>query len=168
MCVDAGIIPTVKLMDFGLARHTQSSAEGARTSDCEGLGPGGLMTTPVGTPGFVAPEVIENLPYGKEVDVFACGVILYWLLSGCLPFDHPDTAQMMEMIKRTEFGFPPEQWRYVSKEAISLISNLLDRSPYSRISTSNALSHPWVLGNKDDTIIRNVERIGGDNSNDKG
>lgn len=138
----------VKLIDFGLGRQIpeqialsqQSSSE---ASEDEGLGPDGLMTTPVGTPHFVAPEVLSSLPYGKEVDLFSCGVILYWLLSTNLPFDDPDYMTLVESIKRTEFDFSDTVWSSVSSNAKDLIKALLDRSPMARLSAAVALSHPW-------------------------
>lgn len=132
----------VKLIDFGLARHTGLVSGDGEYED--GLGPGGLMTTPVGTPSYVAPEVLMSLPYGKEIDLFACGVVMYLLLSDTLPFDHEDPQQLMELIKRTEFEFPDQNWRNISAEAKDLISGLLDRSPYARLSVQQALSHRWM------------------------
>lgn len=138
----------VKLIDFGLGRQiplgfVESSQSSSEASENEGLGPDGLMTTPVGTPHFVAPEVLSSLPYGKEVDLFSCGVILYWILSTNLPFDDPDYMKLVDSIKRTEIDFSNPVWKSVSPDAKDLIKTLLDRSPMARLSAVVALGHPW-------------------------
>lgn len=146
---------SVKLIDFGLARRIplKESSERASNSASEckdvaseddGLGPEGLMTTPVGTPHFVAPEVLSSLPYSKEVDIFACGVILYWLLSGRLPFEDINATRLAERIKRVEYDFAHNVWDDISSQAKDLIAGMLERSPFSRPSASDALSHPWL------------------------
>lgn len=150
----------VKLIDFGLARRVPLAGACMTTGnathsmseddDDEGLGPDGLMTTPVGTPHFVAPEVLSSLPYGKEVDLFACGVILYWLLSAKLPFEDPDPMRLAERIKRVEFDFANMVWDGVSNHAKDLVTALLDRSPISRLSASLALSHAWFYAKRSD------------------
>lgn len=138
--------PTVvKLMDFGLSRIAKDGVLTiGNTENDSDLGPDGLMLTPVGTPGFVAPEIIMTLPYGKEIDIFACGVVMYWILSGRLPFHDTDAQMVMERIKKTDFVFPEEDWKGISKSAMDLVSRMLDRSPYARISASDSLSHPWL------------------------
>lgn len=146
----------VKLIDFGLARRIPAEDVGAATEmdsnprmflendgENDGLGPDGLMTTPVGTPHFVAPEVLASLPYGKEVDLFACGVILYWLLSAKLPFEDHDPLRLIKRIKRVEFDFDSMAWDGVSQNAKDLVIGLLDRSPFSRLTASLTLSHAW-------------------------
>lgn len=135
----------VKLMDFGLSRLTKENAiSSGKTERDSGLGPDGLMVTPVGTPSYVAPEIIMTLPYGKEVDMFACGVVMYWLLSGYLPFEDEDAQRLMDRIKKADFDFPEEPWSGISEPAKDLISKMLDRSPYVRISAADALFHPWM------------------------
>lgn len=145
---------SVKLIDFGLARRipvngtstekTNGKSEKEETgSEDEGLGPDGLMTTPVGTPHFVAPEILSSLPYSKEVDLFTCGVILYWLLSGRLPFEDVNATRLAERIKRVEYDYGHKVWENISPHAKDLINGMLDRSPFSRLSASAALAHPW-------------------------
>lgn len=144
----------VKLIDFGLARRIPVSDNSTAVSfttmerveaglQDEGLGPDGLMTTPVGTAHFVAPEVLSNLPYGKEVDLFACGVIMYWLLSGVLPFDDVNPTRLADKIKAAEYDFSHSSWNKISLPAKDLVSRLLERSPFARITATDALSHPW-------------------------
>lgn len=144
----------VKLIDFGLGRRIpvkNGSTPVSFTSmervhaglEDEGLGPDGLMTTPVGTPHFVAPEVLCSLPYSKEVDLFACGVIMFWLLSGILPFEDVNATRLADKIKDARYDFRHPAWNNTSTQAKDLISRLLERSPFERISATAALSHPW-------------------------
>jgi calcium/calmodulin-dependent protein kinase I len=79
----------IKITDFGLAKFRK-----------EGAGKPEAMTTACGTPGYVAPEVLKNEPYGKEVDMWSLGVILYILLCGFPPFYHESTAQLYKQIKK--------------------------------------------------------------------
>lgn len=135
----------VKIMDFGLSRLVQGTSKPCESfGDDPSLGPDGLMTTPVGTPNFVAPEILKSLPYGREVDMFACGVVMYWLLCGFLPFWHEDPHEMMELIKRVDYEFPEREWHAISQPAKDLITGLLDGSPYARTSADDALAHDWV------------------------
>lgn len=146
LCTSTTLPTDVKLTDFGLARRTEcNTMSGAEVED-EALGPEGLMTTPVGTPNFVAPEVLHGLPYGKEVDLFSCGVVMYYLLSGRYPFEESDPQRLIERIKKSEYTFPKEQWQFLSDAAKDLIDRLLDRSPYTRISADEALQHVWLVG----------------------
>lgn len=136
---------TVKIMDFGLSRLTQSTRRASATLENDSsLGPDGLMTTPVGTPSFIAPEILKGLPYGREIDMFACGVVMYWLLCGYLPFQHEDPYEMMEQIKRTDYKFPEPERKTISESAKDLISGLLDGSPYTRTTADDALAHAWI------------------------
>lgn len=135
----------VKLTDFGLARNTTIQVqEPGTTIEDDSLGPDGLMTTPVGTPNFVAPEVLHGLPYGKEVDLFSSGVLMYNLLSGRFPFEADDPQELVRRIKASDYNFPDSEWKYISKEAKSLIAGLLDRSAYTRLTATQALRHPWI------------------------
>lgn len=147
LCTSSEFPFRVKMMDFGLARHTGTRNDSISNipieHDHEGIGPDGLMTTPVGTPSYVAPEILMGLPYGFEIDLFACGIVLYFLLCGYLPFADKDPVKLMELIKRTEFCFPEMEWMDVSEEAKSLVKRLLDRSPCVRLSAKEALNHPW-------------------------
>lgn len=146
LCTRHALPTIVKLTDFGLARRTEChTASGEEVAD-DGLGPEGLMTTPVGTPNFVAPEVLHGLPYGKEVDLFSCGVVMYYLLSGRYPFAEEDPEKLMERIKTSDYSFPDKEWSLISEDAMDLVDGLLDRSPYTRLSATKALNHTWIGG----------------------
>jgi calcium/calmodulin-dependent protein kinase I len=146
LCTRAELPTVVKLTDFGLARRTQCDTQSGMQVEDDDLVRDGMMTTPVGTPKFVAPEVLHGLPYGKEVDLFSCGVIMYYLLSGRYPFQHNDHQKLVDLIKRAEYSYPDREWRVISPEAKDLIDSLLDRSPYTRATAKSALRHKWSAG----------------------
>jgi calcium/calmodulin-dependent protein kinase I len=148
MCTTLQLPTIVTLADFGLSRRTKDFKGCEREDDDDALGPDGLMTTPVGTACYAAPEVLQGLPYGKEVDMFSCGVVMYLLLSGKLPFSNANPQKLVEIIKRADFSFPDAEWRLISKEAKHLVKCLLDRSPFTRVSAEAALQHPWIIGPK--------------------
>lgn len=168
LCTRRALPTVVKLTDFGLARSTnaQEQSERGSTIEDDSLGPDGLMTTPVGTPNFVAPEVLHGLPYGKEVDLFSSGVVMYNLLSGRFPFEEDDPLKLIQRIKLSDYKLPDSEWKFISKEAKSLIVGLLDRSPYTRLSATQALAHPWIrasgghLNDREDSKPRRHSLIG--------
>lgn len=133
----------MKLLDFGLSRVIKQTPEFNEWVSETSLGPDGLMTTQVGTPSFAAPEMLSGFPYGREVDCFACGIVMYWLLCGYYPFSDLDPDKLLELIRQTEFDFPDKEWSTISDDAKELVKGLLDRSPYGRLSAEQALQHSW-------------------------
>eukprot|EP00116_Pleurobrachia_bachei_P009451 sb/3469713/ len=97
-----------------------------------------------GTPGYLAPEVIKKTPYGKQVDLWACGVVLYILLAGYPPFWDEDKYRMYEQIVHGDYDYPSPEWDAVTSEAKNLIDSLLSVDPAKRFSASDALRHPWI------------------------
>jgi len=85
----------IKISDFGLAWFVSSDQ---------------YATTACGTPGYVAPEIVSGKGYGKEVDFWSIGVIIYILLCGFPPFFEDDNAKLFEMIKAGSFEFPSPYW----------------------------------------------------------
>lgn len=75
--------------------------------------------------------------------MFACGVILFWLLSGTLPFDDACATRLVEAIRQVDYTFDHPAWAGVSADAMHLVSSLLQRSPFQRLSAADALLHPW-------------------------
>ncbi|KAJ3172757.1 hypothetical protein HDU87_007845 [Geranomyces variabilis] len=105
----------------------------------------GLMTT-CGTPGYMAPEVIEKTGHGKPVDLWSIGVLAYFLLSGYTPFDYDAATQADEInnILHCRYNFASEYWSDVSDVAKDFISKLLIVDPHQRMTAQQALAHPWM------------------------
>ncbi|TYZ59269.1 hypothetical protein PybrP1_007626, partial [[Pythium] brassicae (nom. inval.)] len=103
-----------------------------------------LMQTACGTPGYVAPEILEGRPYGAEVDLWSLGVITYILLCGFPPFYDENNAALFASIKSGIFDFPSPYWDCVSTSAKDLISRLLVVDPKKRFTAQNVLDHPWI------------------------
>ncbi|MEQ2306435.1 Calcium/calmodulin-dependent protein kinase type II subunit gamma, partial [Ameca splendens] len=103
-----------------------------------------LKTGFAGTPGYLSPEVLRKDPYGKPVDIWACGVILYILLVGYPPFWDEDQHKLYQQIKAGAYDFPSPEWDTVTPEAKNLINQMLTINPAKRITAEQALKHPWV------------------------
>lgn len=121
----------LKLADFGLAQL---------------LKPNELMHSACGTPGYVAPEVLRNdsSGYGKEVDMWSIGVILYILICGFPPFYDEDNAKLFVSIQKGEYDYPSPYWDSVSPEVTDLIDKLLVLDPGLRLTAAQTLEHPWL------------------------
>ena len=113
------------------------------------------MSTTCGTPGYVAPEILEQKGYGKEVDLWSIGVILYILLCGFPPFYDDNNSLLFMAIKKADYSFPSPYWDKVSKPAIDLIQKLLQVDPSKRLTIDEAMKHPWISG-KDDQSSENL------------
>ncbi|XP_028983021.1 calcium/calmodulin-dependent protein kinase type II subunit gamma isoform X18 [Betta splendens] len=120
----------VKLADFGLAIEVQGEQQ--------------AWFGFAGTPGYLSPEVLRKDPYGKPVDMWACGVILYILLVGYPPFWDEDQHKLYQQIKAGAYDFPSPEWDTVTPEAKNLINQMLTINPAKRITADQALKHPWV------------------------
>ncbi|XP_039528925.1 calcium/calmodulin-dependent protein kinase type II subunit gamma isoform X14 [Pimephales promelas] len=120
----------VKLADFGLAIEVQGDQQ--------------AWFGFAGTPGYLSPEVLRKDPYGKPVDIWACGVILYILLVGYPPFWDEDQHKLYQQIKAGAYDFPSPEWDTVTPEAKNLINQMLTINPAKRITADQAIKHPWI------------------------
>lgn len=123
-------LSVIKISDFGLARFVQ----------------GELATTACGTPGYVAPETISGKGYGKEVDYWSIGVILYIMLCGFPPFYDENNQKLFDSIQNCKYEFPSPYWDGVSDSAKDLIRKILVPNPQDRLNAEQILEHPWVVG----------------------
>uniref|UniRef100_A0A1I8BSJ5 Protein kinase domain-containing protein n=1 Tax=Meloidogyne hapla TaxID=6305 RepID=A0A1I8BSJ5_MELHA len=121
----------IMISDFGLSKTEES----------------GIMATACGTPGYVAPEVLQQKPYGKAVDVWSIGVIAYILLCGYPPFYDENDANLFAQIIKGEYEFDSPYWDEISDSAKDFISHLMCCNPDQRYSCEQALAHPWISGN---------------------
>ncbi|CEF63322.1 Serine/threonine-protein kinase D [Strongyloides ratti] len=119
--------PQVKLCDFGFARI---------------IGERSFRRSVVGTPAYLAPEVLRNKGFNRSLDMWSVGVIVYVSLSGTFPFNEDEDIN--DQIQNAEFMYPPNPWREVSVEAIEFINNLLQVKMQKRLSVSKALVHNWL------------------------
>nr|XP_046224547.1 calcium/calmodulin-dependent protein kinase type II subunit delta-like isoform X5 [Oncorhynchus gorbuscha] len=120
----------VKLADFGLAIEVQGDQQ--------------AWFGFAGTPGYLSPEVLRKDAFGKPVDIWACGVILYILLVGYPPFWDEDQHKLYQQIKAGAYDFPSPEWDTVTPEAKNLINQMLTINPSKRITADQALKHPWI------------------------
>lgn len=120
---------SVKVGDFGLSNFMRD---------------GDFLKTSCGSPNYAAPEVVSGKAYaGPEVDIWSCGVILYALLCGSLPFDDEHVPNLFRKIKRGNFNLPG----HLSENARRLLIRMLLVDPGTRISLKEIRRHPWVREN---------------------
>ncbi|KAF9573634.1 hypothetical protein EC968_008271 [Mortierella alpina] len=117
------------ITDFGLSKVLTSGND--------------VLMTACGTPGYVAPEVLEEIGHGKPVDMWSVGVIAYTLLCGYTPFWGEDQPSLFENIISGEYQYEEEYWKDISPLAKSFIDSLLVTQASRRPTATQALSHPW-------------------------
>uniref|UniRef100_A0A8K9WQX2 Serine/threonine-protein kinase n=1 Tax=Oncorhynchus mykiss TaxID=8022 RepID=A0A8K9WQX2_ONCMY len=127
LLASADAFPQVKLCDFGFARI---------------IGEKSFRRSVVGTPAYLAPEVLRNKGYNRSLDMWSVGVIIYVSLSGTFPFNEDEDIH--DQIQNAAFMYPPNPWKKVSQEAIDLINNLLQVKMRKRYSVDKSLSHAWL------------------------
>ncbi|KAK5939647.1 Calcium/calmodulin-dependent protein kinase type I [Knufia obscura] len=116
-----------------------------------------VLTTTCGTPGYMAPEIFKKTGHGKPVDIWAIGVITYFLLCGYTPFDRDSNLEEMQAILQADYSFTPiEYWRNVSTTARDFIKQCLIIDPRQRMSAHQALQHPWI--NTEDPMSAQQQR----------
>ncbi|KAM6992821.1 serine/threonine-protein kinase D3-like [Tautogolabrus adspersus] len=119
--------PQVKLCDFGFARI---------------IGEKSFRRSVVGTPAYLAPEVLRSKGYNRSLDMWSVGVIIYVSLSGTFPFNEDEDIN--DQIQNAAFMYPSNPWKEISEQATDLINNLLQVKMRKRYSVDKSLSHPWL------------------------
>lgn len=121
----------VKLADFGFANYVNSGNEP-------------MLSSFVGTPYYIAPEMLRGDPHGRPVDVWASGVVLYILLSGKFPFGGKNESEYYQRVLTKEAYFPSDEWSNVSDQAKDLVRGMLCKDPEKRLTAEQCLSHEWL------------------------
>lgn len=137
----------LKLTDFGFATMYD---------------PNKKLVSTCGTPEYVAPEILNEQPYGTQVDMWSFGVVLYILLCGFPPFYGATEMEMFNKICSAKFRFLKPHWDNVSDNAKDLVKKLLTVDPRQRLTAPQALEHPWFANIVDLT----PEQIASQNSSD--
>mmetsp|Transcript_78518 Transcript_78518/g.154134 ORF Transcript_78518/g.154134 Transcript_78518/m.154134 type:complete len:371 (-) Transcript_78518:134-1246(-) len=119
----------IKIADFGFAKKVKAPNS---------------LTTQCGTPGYVAPEILEGKPYDTQADMWSLGVIVYILLGGYPPFIEQNQRELFRKIRKGQYEFHEEYWGQVSDEAKSLIRKLLTVSPTQRYDAEAAMRNGWI------------------------
>jgi len=119
----------IKLIDFGLAKQKMDLTAGFKSI--------------VGSPNFIAPEILNRKEYDFKCDVWSLGVIVFLLLSGDSPFQGENNLDTFNRIKKGKFVFESSDWKNISPEAKDLIKKLLIVDPNKRLTAFEALKHPW-------------------------
>jgi len=132
--------PQVKLCDFGFARI---------------IGEKGFRKSVVGTPAYLAPEVLRNKGYNRSLDMWSTGVIIYVSLSGTFPFNEDEDIN--EQIQNASFMYPHQTWKDITSQAIDLIGNLLQVKSRKRYSVDKSLMHPWLENYDTYSDLRELE-----------
>ena len=122
----------IKLIDLGLSRRHDGIVDAP-------------MSSLVGTPYYIAPEVLRRRGYDRSCDLWSIGVVTYILLCGYPPFNGATDRRTYESILRGKYAFHPEDWRNVSVDAMDFVRGLLQVDPGRRMTARHALGHPWMV-----------------------
>ncbi|KAF7593131.1 hypothetical protein BBP40_012010 [Aspergillus hancockii] len=120
------------LADFGIAKMLENPSE--------------VLTSMAGSFGYAAPEVMLKQGHGKAVDMWSLGVITYTLLCGYSPFRSENLSDLIEECRGGRIIFHERYWRDVSKDAKDFILTMLQPDPSKRVTSEEALKHPWLKG----------------------
>lgn len=130
---------TIKLADFGFATHMHAVSDGTEN----------WAETSCGSPHYASPEVIRGERYqGPQADIWSCGVMLFALLTGGLPFDGESIPQLLRAVKVGRFSIP----KWVDPRAQDLLRSMMRLNPADRVSIAAIEAHPWVATGSDQTL----------------
>lgn len=135
----------LKIIDFGLSRYDDEVEH---------------MSTKVGTPYYIAPEVLTR-KYDKECDLWSIGVVTYVLLCGYPPFYGDTDAEIFSSVKKGEFDFPSPDWDDISSQAKHFIRSLLKTDVKQRPTAREALEHPWFSHASQESVPHAISGIKG-------
>lgn len=145
LCANSTWPLNVKLADFGFANYVNSANEP-------------MLSSFVGTPYYIAPEMLRADPHGRPVDIWAGGVVLYILLSGKFPFGGKNETEYYQRVLYKQVYFPFEEWSTVSAEAKDLVRGMLCKDPQKRLTADECLRHPWLKRARGSTPFKSVVR----------
>lgn len=128
----------IKIADFGFAKKCPKPNS---------------LTTQCGTPGYVAPEILEGVPYDTQADMWSLGVIVYILLGGYPPFIEQNQRELFRKIRHGQYKFHDEYWSQVSTDAKNLIRTLLTVSPKDRKSAKKVLTDDKWMNEGADVLL---------------
>lgn len=131
LCANTTWPLNVKLADFGFANYVSQGCEPTLSSF-------------VGTPYYIAPEMLRGDPHGLPVDIWASGVVMYILLSGKFPFGGKNESEYYQRVLSKEAYFPDDEWSKVSDEAKDLVRGMLCKDPRKRYTAQQCLRHSWL------------------------
>ncbi|CAG8792589.1 5996_t:CDS:2, partial [Dentiscutata erythropus] len=140
---DKSEFSTLKITDFGLSKILKHHDD--------------ILMTACGTPGYVAPEVLTQNGYGKSVDIWSIGVILYTVLCGYTPFWGENQKALFDSILKGVYHFDEDYWSDISDEAKDLINKMLEYNPDKRITAHDALQHPWFKSLGSSELFGHIE-----------
>ena len=130
----------IKVADFGMAAWQTGAREG-------------LLQTACGSPHYAAPEVVMGRAYdGRASDIWSCGVILFALLAGRLPFDDEDLGTLLDKVKRGEYEMP----KGIESDARDLVERMLQRDVAKRITMPEILVHPFFVSSEPRAVNRDM------------
>ena len=142
---EADYLSSLKLIDFGLSKMMGQRNE--------------QMTTRVGTPYYISPEVLTG-NYGVQCDMWSAGVILYVLICGYPPFYGNSDSTIRAKVRRGVYNYNGAEWTNVSPQVKDLIDHLLVMQPEGRLTAGQALTHPWVVATREDVPLSlNVDTL---------
>lgn len=134
----------VKLTDFGLSAKMQ---------------PDELLHGTLGTPLFVAPEILKGEGYDCACDTWSLGVVLYLVLCGYPPFPYDNAKELVRAIVHGRYSFPAPEWDHVSSDAKDALTRMMEVDPKRRITPADALRHPWFRAAQSTTDLPNSKLV---------
>ena len=131
----------LKIIDFGLCHDFDGKT---------------FLKTKCGSPSYAAPEILKGFPYdGFKTDIWCCGIILYGMLCGYLPFDGDDNQETFQQIVECNPEYPP----FLEEDSINLLKGILNPKPKKRLSISQIKKHPFYIKGKNYFLIEGENEI---------